>query len=125
MAQDNSNNQDKELIELAQEQLKKDKPKYIDYKIEEALKDLNVKKGTVRVPAAIIYYMYYEKYSSPVTPRRFFMYMRNNFESQIVRNETHYFIDGAGIDLSFGNIFKARQLMAKHYGKKAKKKTDK
>jgi hypothetical protein len=120
-----SQDKDKELIELAKEQLKKDKPKYIDYKIEAALKDLNINKGTVRVPAAIIYYMYYENFGSPVTPRRFFMYMKNNFESQVVRNETHYFIDGAGIDLSFGNIFKARQLMAKHYGKKAKKKKNK
>lgn len=116
---------DKELIELAKEALKKSKVKFVDYKVEEILKTLNIKPGTTKVPASILYYMYTKAYNSPIKPKKFFQHLRSNFESKVIKNETYYFVEGTGIDLSFKNIFQARQLLAKHYGKKAKTKKNK
>lgn len=122
MAQDNSN-KDQEIIDLAKAELAKDKPKYVDYKIEGILKDLDIKPGPVKVPAAILYYMYHK--TNPrcaEKPQRFFKYMKHNFQYVISRGERYYMVDGAGIDLSFSELFAARNLLRKYYVIKKTKK---
>lgn len=122
MEQDNSNKVNKELIEMAKEALKEAKPKYVDHKVETILKDMDIRPGPTKVPACVIYQMYHQIAKTPMKPMRFFKYMKYNFEYTTFRNEKHYYIDATNIDLTFPNIFLARQLMRKYYGKNKKKK---
>lgn len=120
MEQDNSTN--KELIALAKEELKKAKPKYVDYKMEAIIKDMGLIPGETQALGAVLYYIYTKMYSNPEKPRRFFRYLKNNFKYKSYCSEIYYFINGEGFDLSVVSLFNARQLMSKHYGKTKKNK---